>query len=447
MIGNLDVALDVFLTGSDVREHGSHQVVGAHALNLRRDFLATVETEEGQSAASVPAPASAKEWGGKRGLLENRLHSFCVQEMKHVGQWKTMLLGQSNIQAIVSSCCLQFEVEAAAEALAQCQSPGFIDASAEGGMNYQLHASTFVKETLGDNGVLGRNVSQNGAALQDVLNRLLGAGVVETALLLQPGDGFRDCGLGLRNANRKDVAQTIADLFAQIGHMEGQLLGAGRSFAAPEGDGGRRTMRVFDQHPAGFAFYAMNAPRSVAEQHDIAGIGFDREVLVHGTNHRAFRLSDHGEQSILWDRAAAGDGRQPRPTPRAQLAIHPITVQVGAVAAAPGGNTLGKHFEDRVVSFASQVAVGIGASDKIEEFVFVPAAVFFFKSAVCCRANGHDLLGENVSGSFGNHQAIEIAVANCPHQRGAFLEFVTSGGKEPPFRNRTAPVAGTSNPL
>ena len=60
--------------------------------------------------------------------------------------------------------------------------------------------------------------------------------------------------------------------------------------------------------------------------------------------------------------------------PRPQLAVHAVVMHVGAVTAAPRRNALGKHFEDRVVGFAREIAIGIGARDQGEQFIFVPAA-------------------------------------------------------------------------
>ena len=51
---------------------------------------------------------------------------------------------------------LQLEVELAAEALAQRQSPGAVDAAAERRMDHQLHAAGFVEEALEHDRVLGR---------------------------------------------------------------------------------------------------------------------------------------------------------------------------------------------------------------------------------------------------------------------------------------------------
>ena len=46
MVRNLDVAGNIFLAGSDIGENGGQQVVAAHALNLRRNFLASLKTQQ-----------------------------------------------------------------------------------------------------------------------------------------------------------------------------------------------------------------------------------------------------------------------------------------------------------------------------------------------------------------------------------------------------------------
>ncbi len=212
---------------------------------------------------------------------------------------------------------------------------------------------------------------------KNVLDGLLGAGIVQPAFFLQPGDGFGHGRLALRNPNRRSAAQTIADFFPQISHMRRKFLSPRRGLAAPEGNAGRRAMRVFHQHASRFAFHAADAPRSVAQQHDVARIALDGKVFVERADHDAFRFGDHGEERSLGNRAAAGDGRQPAAPPRPQLPVHPIVMDVGAVAPAPRGNAFGKHFEDRVVSFAREIAIGIGPRDQREEFVFIPSAIIF----------------------------------------------------------------------
>ena len=105
-------------------------------------------------------------------------------------------------------------------------------------------------------------------------------------------------------------------------------------------------MGIFDQHASRFAFDPANSPRSIAQQHDVAGIALDGKVFVERAHDNSFGLGDHGEQRSLWDGAAAGDRGQPCAASRPQLAIDAIAMDVSAVASATRRNALGEHFEN-----------------------------------------------------------------------------------------------------
>ena len=107
-----------------------------------------------------------------------------LQEIEDVRERKAVLLGERDVEAVVGSGSLQLEIEAAAETLAQRQSPGLVDASAERRVDDQLHAAAFVEETLGNDRVLRGHGAEDGASLQHVLDRLLGAGVDPARILL-----------------------------------------------------------------------------------------------------------------------------------------------------------------------------------------------------------------------------------------------------------------------
>ncbi len=85
-----------------------------------------------------------------------------------------------------------------------------------------------------------------------------------------------------------------------------------------------------------------------------------------------FGLGDHGEQSSIGNRAAAGDRRQSGSAAGAQFAIHTIVMKISAVASAACGNAFREHFDDRIEQLAWKIAIGIGALDEREEFVFIP---------------------------------------------------------------------------
>ena len=262
MIGNLNVAHNIFLAGGHIGEHRCQQIVRAHALDLRRNFLAALKAQQGQRAIGVPAPARAKERRRQRRLFQNRLHGFRIEEMKDVRQRKAVLLGQRDIEAVVGGGGLQFEIEAAAETLAQRQAPGLVDAAAKGRVDDQLHPAAFVEETFGDDRVLRGNIAQHRAALQDVFDRLLGGGVIESTFFLQPCDGFGNRGLAWRNPDGRNVTQAVADFFAQTCTCaESSWVRAGLRRARRE-----RWVERHERLPPArvrFAFHAADAPRGI----------------------------------------------------------------------------------------------------------------------------------------------------------------------------------------
>src|SRR5271163_1150612 len=138
MIGNLDITFDIFLTGGDIGKNRCEQIIRAHALNLRRHFLAALKTQQGKRSRGIPSPARPKDRRSQRRLLQNRRHGFRMQKLKNIGQRKAVLLGQSYVQSVVGGRSLQFKVEATAKTLAQRQSPGLVNASAEWRMDDQL---------------------------------------------------------------------------------------------------------------------------------------------------------------------------------------------------------------------------------------------------------------------------------------------------------------------
>src|SRR5579864_8197841 len=112
--------------------------------------------------------------------------------MKDITERKAVLFSECDVQAIVGGCGLQFEIEAAAETLAQSQSPGFVDPRSKRSVDHKLHSATFVEESLGDDRGLRGDIAQPRAAFKDVLNGLRGSGFVQAALLAQPRNRLGD---------------------------------------------------------------------------------------------------------------------------------------------------------------------------------------------------------------------------------------------------------------
>ncbi len=79
---------------------------------------------------------------------------------------KLWLVDSESDDRVLGRRRLELDVEAAAEALAQGQPPGAVEAAAERGMDDQLHAARFVEETLEDDALLGRHARRARRALR-----------------------------------------------------------------------------------------------------------------------------------------------------------------------------------------------------------------------------------------------------------------------------------------
>src|SRR6185369_14171282 len=159
---------------------------------------------------------------------------------------------------------LQFEAEAATEALAQRRPPGAIDATAERRVNHQLHAAALVEEALQNHTLLRRHRAQRAHACARVVSQLTGR--------------------GFANFGRK-LGQFSQGSLAQPGYLMRQLTAARRRFAEPKRDRGRSTLGVGDAHYP--AADPQDPPGSRAELEDIAAVRLDREILVQRADQRA----------------------------------------------------------------------------------------------------------------------------------------------------------------
>ncbi len=183
VIGDLNIAVDVFTAGGHLGKNGSQQVVALDPLNVRRNLLAVAKAEQRKRAVGVPAEAGGEQRRtGEHGLLQDLLDRLRLKEVEDVGERKAVLLGKRDVDAVIGGRGLQLKVEAAAETLAQGQAPSAVDARAKGRVDDKLHAAALVKEALGDDAALRRHRSENGAALGDVFRNLLQRVGVETYL-------------------------------------------------------------------------------------------------------------------------------------------------------------------------------------------------------------------------------------------------------------------------
>ena len=79
MIGDLDVALDIFLAGGRVGEHGREQIVASACAESAAELFSRPENAAAPASDWRPSASAYRKIGDiERGLLENVLHGFRV---------------------------------------------------------------------------------------------------------------------------------------------------------------------------------------------------------------------------------------------------------------------------------------------------------------------------------------------------------------------------------
>ncbi len=422
VVGRIDVRADavVVLAAGLLGEDGEHQIVGAHPLQRGGDLAAAAEAEERERAGRGPAEA-----GAEHRALEHRLHEHVLQalgadQIQELVGAQAVLGGQREEHAVVGRGGLELEIEGAAEALAEREAQRAVQPAAEGGVHDELRAAGLVEEALDDQGRLRGDGAEGGAAGGDVLGGEQGAAGVDRALGLEPGRGG---GGAVRGGAGGDGLAEGADLAGELGGARGGL-------ADPEGDRGGLAARVLDPDAAGLD--ALDAPGGVAEEEDVAGHGFDREVLVEGADLRGVGLEEDVVGRGVGDGAAGGERGDAGAAAAAEAAAHGVAVDEGAGAAAAARDALGDHRDDRVEVLARERLVMGGAAGHGEELVL---------AALLAGARGDDLLGEHVERGVAEREAVELAAAGGAHDGGALEELVAREGEEAAPRGGAEGVA------
>jgi hypothetical protein len=96
--------------------------------------------------------------------------------------------GQRQNDRVFGRGCLQLEVESAAEALAQRQSPRAIDAAAERRVDDQLHAAGFIEEALEHDRLMRRQAAEGRVRRREIRDDLRSRCLGNTDVLYEPGE-------------------------------------------------------------------------------------------------------------------------------------------------------------------------------------------------------------------------------------------------------------------
>ena len=140
------------------------------------------EARHGEGAAGVPAPAHREDGRVEHGLPQRLLGVARRDVVEALFEREAVLRAERKDDRVVAGGRLQLEVEADAEALAQREAPGAVDARAEGRVHDELHAARLVEEALEDDVRVGRHEAEGVAGGAQVVDDLDGAEVVEAGI-------------------------------------------------------------------------------------------------------------------------------------------------------------------------------------------------------------------------------------------------------------------------
>ena len=189
VVGHLALADDVLQAGHLIGEHAGQQVLGLHPLQLRRHLLAALEARQRERGGRVPAPAHAEQGGVQQRLDQDVERGIRVQVACDFDERERMARRQRQHDRVLGRRGLQFEVELAAEALAQGQAPGAVDAAAERRVDHQLGAARLVEEALQHDAAMGGQLAQRRLRGGEVGGELAGGFVGKADVVAKPGDG------------------------------------------------------------------------------------------------------------------------------------------------------------------------------------------------------------------------------------------------------------------
>ena len=293
------------------------------------------------SASATPATqrqrvmnigASSSAW------ISTCAHARRMQVARDLGELEAVRGGQRQHDVVLGRRRLQLEVELAAEALAQRQAPGAVDAAAVGRMDDELHAAGLVEEALEHDRVLRRQAAERGVRRGEIFDQLLGGRLGDAELVDQPAHApfaGRIAAAGARRSPRAGATPTADSSSLRPG-------------ASPSQNGmvGGCALRVLDPHRrrarrAGCGRTVLPSWKMSPARLSTAKSSFTRaDDLV-------LRLEQHLVVGVVGDGAAGGQRGQPRAAPAAQHVVDRVVMDQRAAPAAPGGEAFGQHARRR----------------------------------------------------------------------------------------------------
>ena len=182
MIRHLALADEILGAGDLVGEDRADEVLGHHAHELRRHLLAAAEARQSERDARHPAPARTEHRRVEQRLDEQLAHGLRIEIARHLGEIETVRGGERQHDVVFGRRRLKLEIELAAEALAEREPPGAVDAAAIGRMDHELHAARLVEEALEDERLARRQSAERAVGRAEIIDDLLGRRAVEAEI-------------------------------------------------------------------------------------------------------------------------------------------------------------------------------------------------------------------------------------------------------------------------
>ena len=432
MLRDLPLPPSEVLSARDlVGEHHRNEVLGLHPLDRGRDLAPARTARDRERDVRVPAPAHVEQGRVEQGLDQHVPGARAREVPRHLVEREAVGLPERENDVVLGGRRLELEVEAPAEALAKGQPERPVDPPPDRGVDDELHPPRLVEEALDDEVGGRRHDPKRGLPGREVVHELT------RRLLRKAGFSRRPAGGSLDPVRDPVPAPDEApDGLPQPRHRLREGVGPGRRLADPERDGRGLAPRVLDPDPV--RLDPEDAPGVKTELEDVPGQGLDREVLVEGADHGAGRLEDHRVVGVLRDRPRVREGGHPRPPPGPEPAVHPVPVDERPAAPPPRGEAGGEHVDHRLERLVIEGPVRPGAPDEGEQLTGLPFA---------SRDLGHDLLREDVEGTLGQGEGVELSPAHGVEEGRALHEVVAAQGEEASLRGRLDPMPGAADPL
>ena len=258
------------------------QVLGAHAQQRRRHPLAVARALEQQRRAGRSSASASSNIGAASSACTSTSRARArVQVVEDLLEREAVLRPEREHDRLLVGRRLQLEAEAAAEALAQRQAPGAVDAPAERRVHHELHAARSRR----------RSARARRAAASARAPSACRPARTYSASCERPAAPRRRPPQRRRATPRVRRRRRARSAHPRAGRRSPPTARACAPGASPSQNGSARRRALARRPRAPMPGSTRRiAPRRVAELEDVAAVALDREVLVERADERALGL-------------------------------------------------------------------------------------------------------------------------------------------------------------